>query len=177
MNRTPFRHLDFISVIEGSRVRLSKPDGHPVYRYDNIEYDVVDSVQVATELVRSQLDAKYVSSHFKKNHQHKRQHSHAGLCVVATMCCLYLLNDNRYVPWAAVDTDDIRHWWFTDIETSVVFDVTANQYTQVELESLYENGKPTPYYGWGQRPATRFLDLLTTVQPTTVRFKSDVPVA
>ena len=54
-----------------------------------------------------------------------------------------------------------------------IYDPTAAQYDQTTLSELYEKGKPTPYYGWGQRPATRFLDLLEQTNLSTSRCHGD----
>jgi transposase len=102
----------------------------------------------------------------------KRKHEFAGPCVVTTMTALYLLDDERFVPFSCKDQVGIRHWWFVDIDDNETFDPTGTQYNKRELENLHRSGKPTPYYGWGQRPATRFLDLISGIQPTAVRYST-----
>ena len=173
MNPTSFRHLDYITRTSSGRLCLSKPNGSPIYAYDNIEYDRIQSPDEVGELVTANLDTSYVSSHYKRTHLHKRSHRHAGLCVVATMTALYLLNDERFVPFSCEDQIGIRHWWFVDVVENTTFDLTGTQYNAEELENLHRSGKPTPYYGWGQRPATRFLDLITSIQPTAVRYVTE----
>ena len=172
MNPTSFRHLNYITRTESGRLCLSKPNGHPIYAYDNIEYDRVSSPEEVVEVITRHLDASYMSSHYRRNHSHKRVHGHVGLCVVATMTSLYLLNDDRFVPFSCEDQIGIRHWWFVDVVENKTFDLTGTQYNAEELEKLHRSGKPTPYYGWGQRPATRFLDLMSSIQPTAVRYST-----
>ena len=172
MNPSSFRHLDFVKRTEIGRLCLSKPNGQPIYAYDNIEYDAMRSPIEVLEVVTTHCDASYLSSHYKRNHLHKRKHEFAGLCVVTTMTALYLLADERFVPFSCKDQVGIRHWWFVDIDDNETFDPTGTQYNKRELENLHRSGKPTPYYGWGQRPATRFLDLISGIQPTAVRYST-----
>ena len=160
MNQTSFRHLSFVTDLGNDKLRIVKPNGYPIRSYHKLEYVRSRSPKDAINRVTSNLDSSFLSSHYKQHHRHKRDHFLAGHCVSATMCCLYLLNDHRFVPFSCLDDTGIVHWWFTDMVEQQIYDPTAAQYDQTTLSELYEKGKPTPYYGWGQRPAKRFLDLL-----------------
>ena len=79
MNPSSFRHLDFVKRTEIGRLCLSKPNGQPIYAYDNIEYDAMRSPIEVLEVVTTHCDASYLSSHYKRNHLHKRKHEFAEL--------------------------------------------------------------------------------------------------
>ena len=121
MNHTSFRNLDFVKRTAIGRLCLSKPNGQPIYAYDNIEYDAMRSPTEVLEVVTTHLDASYLSSHYK------RKHEFAGLCVVTTMTALYLLDDERFVPFSCKDQVGIRHWWFVDLISGI--QPTAERYS------------------------------------------------
>ena len=175
MNHTSFRHLDFVSGTKNNRLLLSRPEGHPtIYLYDNIEYDGMSSVKEVIDVVIMKLNSSFLSPQYKKQHLHKRNHPFAGLCVVAVMTCLYLLNQRKYIPFSCGDDLGINHFWFVDTETNVRYDPTGLQYNDTELYRMYKLGKPTRYYGFQQRPAARFLNLIQTIQSNAVRYKTDI---
>lgn len=174
MNQTSFKHLSFISTLPNNRLRLVKPNGYPVYEYDVLEYERMLSPQETVETVKKNITSSFLSSHFKRTHSRRNDHKLRGLCVVATMTCLYLLNDDRFVPHSSVDEDGIRHWWFVDTNVDFRYDLTSSQYNKDQLDRLYASARPTIYYGWGQRPATRFLDLLQKTQPSSKRYRKQV---
>ena len=175
MNHTSFRHLDFVSRTKNNRLLLSRPRGHPtIHLYDNIEYDGISSVDETIDVVSQNLNASFLSPQYKRHHLHKRNHPFAGLCVVAVMVSLYLLNQRKYIPFSCKDDFGINHFWFVDTETNVRYDLTAKQYNDTELYRMYKLGKPTIYYGWGQRPAARFLKLIDTIQPNAIRYKKKI---
>ena len=174
MNQTSFKHLSFVSKLTNNRLRLVKPNGYPIYRYDVLEYERVLCPEKAVETVKENITPSFLSSHFKRTHSRSGDHTLRGLCVVATMTCLYLLNDDRFVPHTSVDEDGINHWWFVDTKSDFRYDLTSSQYDTSQLNQLYQSGKPTTYYGWGQRPATRFLNLIQKIQPYSKRYKKEV---
>lgn len=173
MDHTSFRHLDYVSQLDENRLRLSKPNGYPIYGYDYLEYVGMSSCEETIVQVCTHADSSFISAHFKRNHLHNREHHFAGLCVVVVMTCLYLLNNKRYIPFSSKDNMGVAHFWFVDVEKNVKYDPTGSQYTMQELQTIYKSGKPTIYYGWGQRPATRFLNLIQKIQPNSVRYKKE----
>ena len=175
MNLTSFRHLDFVSRTKDNRLLLSRPRGHPtIHLYDYIEYDGMSSVKEVMDIVSQNLNSSFLSPQYKKQHLHKRNHPFAGLCVVAVMTSLYLLNEKKYLPFTGKDDLDITHWWFIDTDTNILYDPTSSQYTSKELRAIYKTGRPTIYYGWGQRPAARFLKLIDNIQPNAIRYERKI---
>jgi len=166
------KHNDYILDKDG-KTSLVRPCGYKTdLTYDVLEYQRVAATEKNINLVADQIQ-KNLSKDFL-SHDFKRRygidgHQHRGLCVVATMVLLYLVDSEDLVPMSATDNEGLRHWWVQSLSTSNHYDITKNQYGRKELRRLYNNGKITAYYGWGQRPAARFLDLIEKIQPTTVR--------
>jgi hypothetical protein len=71
------------------------------------------------------------------------------------------MNTDKLVPMSGKDYRDEYHWWLQDGEN--VYDLTAEQYYTVGKLPPYHNGKPSKWYGWGQRPHQRSLDLMIRV--------------
>ena len=90
------------------------------------------------------------------------------------MTCLYLLNEKKYIPFSSKDDLGINHFWFVNMETNVRYDLTGSQYSDSELQKLYDCGKPTKYYGFQQRPTLRFLKLIQKIQPNSVFYEKEV---
>jgi len=84
-----------------------------------------------------------------------------GHCYHSTQALYYLMNTDKLVPMSGKDYRDEYHWWLQDGER--VYDVTADQYYTVGKLPPYHNGKKSKWYGWGQRPHQRSLDLIVRV--------------
>ena len=166
------KHNDYILDKDG-KTSLVRPCGYKTdLTYDVLEYQRVaatdKNINLVADQIQTNLNKDFLSHDFKRRYGIDG-HQHRGLCVVATMVLLYLVDSEDLVPMSATDKEGLRHWWVQSLSTSNHYDITKNQFGHRELRRLYNNGKITPYYGWGQRPAARFLDLIEEIQPTAVR--------
>jgi hypothetical protein len=84
-----------------------------------------------------------------------------GHCYHSIQALYYLMNTDRLVPMSGKDYRDDYHWWLQDEEK--VYDPTADQYYSVAKLPPYHQGKKSKWYGWGQRPHQRSLDLIVRV--------------
>jgi hypothetical protein len=84
-----------------------------------------------------------------------------GHCYHSTQALYYLMNTDKLVPMSGIDYREDYHWWLQDGER--VYDVTGDQYYSVRKLPPYQNGKKSKWYGWGQRPHQRSLDLIVRV--------------
>lgn len=84
-----------------------------------------------------------------------------GHCYHSTQALFYLMNTDRLVPMSGKDYRGEYHWWLQDGEK--IYDLTAEQYYSVGKIPPYHNGKKSKWYGWGQRPHQRSLDLMIRV--------------
>jgi hypothetical protein len=84
-----------------------------------------------------------------------------GHCYHSIQALYYLMNTDRLVPMSGKDYRDDYHWWLQDEEK--VYDPTADQYYNVAKLPPYHQGKKSKWYGWGQRPHQRSLDLIVRV--------------
>lgn len=153
-------------------------------RYDVLEYTRYDYSPIITDkvskLIREHLTDELISSSFREKYpaDHDRwKYPYFGLCVPATFVLLYLMDTNVLEPMTAKDATGEPHYWLRDILTRERYDLTLDQFASYnELEDLYDRGKPAGYYGGRkpnyQMPASRFLDLIQKVQPTSKRWKA-----
>lgn len=84
-----------------------------------------------------------------------------GHCYHSTQALFYLMNTDSLVPMSGKDYRGEYHWWLQDGEN--IYDLTAEQYYSVDKIPPYHNGKKSKWYGWGQRPHQRSLDLMIRV--------------
>jgi hypothetical protein len=84
-----------------------------------------------------------------------------GHCYHSTQALFYLMNTDRLVPMSGKDYRGEYHWWLQDGER--IYDLTAEQYYSVGKIPPYHSGKKSKWYGWGQRPHQRSLDLMIRV--------------
>tara|TARA_R100000655_G_scaffold109123_1_gene162760 strand:+ start:48 stop:431 length:384 start_codon:yes stop_codon:yes gene_type:complete len=63
-----------------------------------------------------------------------------GHCYVATETLYHLLKDKNFKPHYGKDEDNITHWWLQDNHKNII-DVTKEQYTILNKEPPYNNGK------------------------------------
>lgn len=84
-----------------------------------------------------------------------------GHCYHSTQALFYLMDTDVLVPMSAKDYRGDYHWWLQSGDK--IYDVTAAQYYSVGQLPPYETGKPSKWYGWGQRPHQRSLDLIVKV--------------
>ncbi len=84
-----------------------------------------------------------------------------GHCYHSTQALFYLMNTDSLVPMSGKDYRGEYHWWLQDGEK--IYDLTAEQYYSVGKIPPYHSGKKSKWYGWGQRPHQRSLDLMIRV--------------
>ena len=139
-----------------------------VLKYKRLEYTSAN-ISSVRKLIRQNLTNDLISHQVKKKYQSDQPqwgNPYFGLCVPSSFAFLYLMDTNVLHPVRGTDSNGEGHWWITDIETNQIFDFTWEQYPdKVELNDVYNSGKLKPYYGWRQRPASRFFKLITKVQP------------
>lgn len=172
------KHNDYILKTQKGH-RLVRPCGYKVdLTYDLLDYDRYEktpqNIARCIQEIEQNLSQKFVSADFKKKYpSFDESHRFRGLCVLATMVLLYLIDSEDLNPMSALDDDGMRHWWVWDFITDEVYDITGGQYKKKVLRMIHERGKITPYYGWGQRPAARFVDFLQLLQPLSLRTHTD----
>jgi hypothetical protein len=71
------------------------------------------------------------------------------------------MDTDKLIPMSGKDYRDEYHWWLQDGKR--VYDLTADQYYTVGKLPPYHLGKKSKWYGWGQRPHMRSLDLMVRV--------------
>ena len=59
------------------------------------------------------------------------------------------------------------------MDTGERYDPTSEQYSESELEFVYESGKPNRLYGFDGRPQKRFLTLISMTQPDSHLYKTE----
>ena len=79
LERIKSANLDETSKRQIRQRTYDQSNGQPIYAYDNIEYDAMRSPIEVLETVTTHCDALYLSSHYKRNHLHKRKHEFAEL--------------------------------------------------------------------------------------------------
>jgi len=89
-----------------------------------------------------------------------------GYCYPSTQALFYLMDTDLLVPMVGTDYRNEYHWWLQDGKK--IYDLTAEQYYSVGKIPPYHNGKKGKWYGWGQRPQQRSLDLIVRVLGSNV---------
>lgn len=109
-------------------------------------------------LIRRKLTPDLLTPKYRFENQTNPTYGH---CYHSSQALFYLMNTNELVPMCGKDYRDDYHWWLQNGDK--IYDVTAEQYYSVGKLPPYENGKPTKWYGWKQRPHQRSLDLIVRV--------------
>ena len=109
-------------------------------------------------LIRRNLTPDLLTPKYRFENQTNPTYGH---CYHSSQALFYLMNTNELVPMCGKDYRDDYHWWLQNGDK--IYDVTAEQYYSVGKLPPYENGKPTKWYGWKQRPHQRSLDLIVRV--------------
>jgi hypothetical protein len=122
------------------------------YRYSANNMSLVMSM-IKKHLTPDLLTPKY--------REENKTNSLYGHCYHSTQALYYLMDTDCLVPMCGKDYRGDYHWWLQDEDK--IYDVTAGQYYSVGKLPPYENGKPTKWYGWKQRPHQRSLDLMVRV--------------
>ena len=173
---TKSRHDRWMTVIDGhQRIYRNSGKYYDVLEYQRYAYTSsnVDALaksirnNLTDNLITKDIRNKYPPSHVKWSQPY------FGHCVPATFVMLYFLDTESLDPIRGMDSSGEGHWWLQDIFTGKKYDLTFDQFpTADELETIYETGKPRCYYGYGQMPASRFLDLMQKVQPDAKRWRT-----
>lgn len=109
-------------------------------------------------LIKRNLTPDLLTPKYRSENQTNSTYGH---CYHSTQALFYLMNTDRLVPMSGKDYRGEYHWWLQDGEN--IYDLTAEQYYTVGKLPPYHNGKKSKWYGWGQRPHQRSLDLMVRV--------------
>ena len=109
-------------------------------------------------LIKRQLTPDLLTPKYREENLTNPTYGH---CYHSTQALFYLMNTDKLIPMSGIDYRGDYHWWLQDGER--VYDVTADQYYTVGKLPPYHNGKKGKWYGWGQRPHQRSLDLIVRV--------------
>jgi len=109
-------------------------------------------------LIKRNLTPDLLTPKYRPENQTNPTYGH---CYHSTQALFYLMNTDRLVPMSGKDYRGEYHWWLQDGEN--IYDLTAEQYYSVGKIPPYHNGKKSKWYGWGQRPHQRSLDLMIRV--------------
>ena len=109
-------------------------------------------------LIKRQLTPDLLTPKYREENATNPTYGH---CYHSTQALFYLMNTDKLIPMSGIDYRGDYHWWLQDGER--IYDVTADQYYSVGKLPPYHNGKKGKWYGWGQRPHQRSLDLIVRV--------------
>ena len=162
----------------GSKHRFFRKRGE---KYDVLEFErysyTEGHMNAVCDLIQNNLTEDLLSNKITKVYppSHKRwNNSFFGYCVPATFALLYLMDTDDLEPVRGEDASGEGHWWLQDVHSKQKYDPTCDQFpTQKELEDVYDTGRPRGYFGFGEMPASRFLDLMQKVQPESKRWITD----
>ena len=113
--------------------------------------------------IRKNLTPDLLSKKYREDNKTNLMFGH---CYHSTQALYYLMDTYSLIPMSGTDYRDDIHWWLQDGDK--IYDVTSEQYYSVGKLPPYENGKPSKWYGWKQRPHQRSLDLIVRVLGTSV---------
>lgn len=145
--KTIERHRYKDKKIFGTRKITFKP-----YRYSELNMCLVMG------LIKRNLTPNLLSSKYKEENQFNALYGH---CYHSTQALFYLMDTDVLIPMSGKDYRNDYHWWLQN--DNRIYDVTAEQYYNVEKLPPYHCGKPSKWYGWKQRPHQRTLDLIIKV--------------
>ena len=161
----------------GNRYELIRPIGHPVKKYDVLnfkryKYSVTSALEISDQ-IKAKLNFSLISqdirAKYPKDHPCWDRHLF-GYCVPATFSLLFFMDTDSLHPFTGLDPNGEKHWWLQDQFTGNRFDVTSSQYDKKELAFVYSNGMAKRMYSSNGKPQSRFMDLMQIVQPKTDRF-------
>ena len=100
------KHNDYILDKDG-KTSLVRPCGYKTgLTYDVLEYQRVaatdKNINLVADQIQTNLSKDFLSHDFKRRYGIDG-HQHRGLCVVATMVLLYLVDGEHLVPMTATD--------------------------------------------------------------------------
>jgi len=175
------KHRNWMIKVEGKQ-RIFSPSGNA---YDVLEYEKYSytegHIEAVCNLIRDNLTEELLTPSFKQDYpdEHKRWNNHLfGYCVPATFSLLYLMDTDNLEAFTSKDNEGVEHWWIQDTNSSKIYDITHEQYTDKSvLKEIYNTGKVSGYYGGYkpnyENPAKRFLTLMHKVQPSAIRWTTE----
>jgi hypothetical protein len=113
--------------------------------------------------IRKNLTPDLLSTKYREDNKTNPMFGH---CYHSTQALYYLMDTDSLIPMSAIDYRNDPHWWLQDGDK--IYDITADQYYSVGKLPPYENGKPSKWYGWKQRPHQRSLNLIVRVLGSSV---------
>lgn len=122
------------------------------YRYSEANMSLVMG------LIRRNLTPDLLTPKYREENVTNPMYGH---CYHSTQALFYLMDTDLLVPMSGLDYREDYHWWLQNGDK--IYDLTAEQYYSVGKLPPYENGKKSKWYGWGQRPHQRSLDLMVRV--------------
>ena len=178
------RHSKWMTIVDGNHRIFRKSNNLKglAGKYDVLEFErypyTPDQLDKISKLIRSNLTDDLLSKEIKKKYPdyHPRwKYPFFGFCVPATFVLFYLMDTETLEPMRGEGSEGEGHWWLKDNLSQQRYDLTFDQFsTNEERESVYETGKPRGYYGFGEKPSSRFFDLIQKVQPNSRRWKTDL---
>lgn len=109
-------------------------------------------------LIKSHLTPDLLTPKYREENQSNPTYGH---CYHSTQALYYLMNTDKLIPMSGIDYREDYHWWLQN--ENRIYDVTAEQYYSVGKLPPYDQGKKSKWYGWGQRPHQRSLNLMIRV--------------
>jgi hypothetical protein len=109
-------------------------------------------------LIRKNLSPDLLTKKYRKENETNPTFGH---CYHSTQALFYLMDTDKLIPMSAKDYRGEPHWWLQDGEK--IYDLTAEQYYSIGKVPPYQDGKPTKWYGWKERPHQRSFNLVVRV--------------
>lgn len=122
------------------------------YRYSEANMSLVMG------LIKRNLTPDLLTPKYREENKINPMYGH---CYHSTQALFYLMDTDLLVPMSGLDYRGDYHWWLQNEDR--IYDLTAEQYYCVDKLPPYHNGKKSKWYGWGQRPHQRSLDLMVRV--------------
>ena len=146
-----------------------------VLQYSRLEY-TPENIDILTKDIKKNLTYDLITNGFKKNFppEYPRwKRKYFGLCVPATFVFLYFMDTDLLVANNGKYENNESHYWIKDKVSQLIIDITEEQYTEEELQLVYSTAKSAKYYGYGEEPTARFLQLMHKVQPSSILYETN----
>jgi len=146
-----------MKIIERHRYKDGKVDQTRRLTFNPYRYSEANMALVMG-LIRRNLTLDLLTPKYREENCNNPTYGH---CYHSTQALFYLMDTDCLVPMCGKDYREDYHWWLQNDDK--IYDITAEQYYSVSKLPPYQNGKPTKWYGWKQRPHQRTLDLIIRV--------------
>lgn len=96
-----------------------------------------------------------------KKHQHLTEsHKFGGHCYAASEAFFYFFGGkDEWTPMMGRDEEGISHWWLKNKHTEEIVDITKEQYTDLNKNPPYDNGKGRGF----QKQSLRSIEIMERV--------------